>query len=191
MRRVLKLLQWGSPRLPWSLESPAHLQFIDSLDAVFPDAKFVMTHRDPTEVIVSGADVNLEVVKMFSDDVDTKYIGALTREYWAVGMERTIAFGDGRGAARFFDIGFRAMQRDPVSEVRALHDWLGLEVRLEFEAGMNSSSRGAREPQSSSFTLPLASWYSAPTILSFPAATAGCRMAGEAPSAATWFRTFC
>ena len=136
MRRVLKLLQWGTSRLPWSLESPAHLQFIDSLDAVFPDAKFVMTHRDPTEVIVSGADVNFEVVKMFSDDVDTKYIGALTTEYWAVGMERTIAFRDDRGAARFFDIDFRAMQREPVAEVRALYDWLGLEVSQEFEVGM-------------------------------------------------------
>ena len=138
LRRVLKLLQWGSSTRPWSLESPAHLQFIDDLDAVFPDAKFVMTHRDPTEVIVSGADVNLEVVKMFNDDIDTKYLGDLTKEYWAVGMDRTIEFRERHGDDRFFDMDFRAMQRDPVGEVRALYDWLGVPVSAEFEAGMRN-----------------------------------------------------
>ncbi len=114
LRRVLKLLQWRSPTKPWRLESPAHLQFIDSLDFVFPDARFVMTHRDPTEVIVSGAHVNLEVVQMFNDKVDTKYLGELTTEYWSVGMERTIEFRNRCDRSRFFDIDFRAMQQNPV-----------------------------------------------------------------------------
>ena len=37
-RRVLQLLQWGELVKPWRLKSPAHLLYLDHLDAVFPDA---------------------------------------------------------------------------------------------------------------------------------------------------------
>ena len=53
-RRVLKLLAWGEPTRPWRLKSPAHVMSLNYLDTAFPDARFVMTHRDPTDVI-SGA----------------------------------------------------------------------------------------------------------------------------------------
>ena len=45
-RRVLKLLQWRCPPDRWWLKTPAHMLSIDALDAVYPDARFVMTHRD-------------------------------------------------------------------------------------------------------------------------------------------------
>ena len=35
-----------------------------------------------------------------------------------------------------YDIDFRAMQRDPIGEVRGLYDWLGQSVTQEFERGM-------------------------------------------------------
>ena len=44
--RVLKLLQWRCPPYRWWLKSPAHMLSIDALDAVYPDARFVMTHRE-------------------------------------------------------------------------------------------------------------------------------------------------
>ncbi len=70
-RRVLKLLQWGEPPRPWRLKSPCHMLFsLDSLDRVFPDARFVMTHRDPTDVMLSVADVYADIVGGFSDDLD-------------------------------------------------------------------------------------------------------------------------
>jgi hypothetical protein len=70
-RRVLKLLQWGFPARPWRLKTPAHLLFLDHLDQVFPDARFVWTHRDPTAVIISVADLCVEVSRRFCDDIDS------------------------------------------------------------------------------------------------------------------------
>ena len=69
-RRVLKLLQWGEPTRPWRLKSPAHVLSLDYLDRVFPDARFVMTHRDPTDVMLSVADVYADIVGGFSDEID-------------------------------------------------------------------------------------------------------------------------
>ena len=52
-RRVLQLLQWRCPPNKWWLKTPAHMQHIDELNAVYPDALFVMTHRDITKVMPS------------------------------------------------------------------------------------------------------------------------------------------
>jgi Sulfotransferase family len=135
-RRVLKLLQWGTPARPWRLKCPTHLLFLPALDHAFPDARFVMTHRDAAEVVVSVADVYAEVGSMCNDGLDDHYLGALNMEHWSVGMERAIEFRDRGNDHRFYDIDFRSMQRDPVGEVRRLYDWLGEPVSPEFERGM-------------------------------------------------------
>ena len=138
-RRALKLLQWGEPtRRPWRLKCPSHLLWLDDLDAVFPDARFVMTHRDPTDVMVSVADVYAEVGKQFSIDLDLPYIGRLNADQWVTGMERLLAFRDAGNDHRFYDIDFRAMQADPIGEIRSLYDWLGQPVTAEFELGMKA-----------------------------------------------------
>ena len=154
-RRVLKLLQWGQPTRPWRLKSPAHVLSLDYLDAVFPDALFVMTHRDPTDVLLSVADVYADIVGGFSDHVDRRYLGELNVHQWSVGVDRTCKFrspGQAGGADhRFFDIDFRAMAADPVGEVRALYAWLGEPVSEEFEAGMRTwwaHNAEHREPKS-------------------------------------------
>jgi Sulfotransferase family len=137
-RRVLKLLQWGSPTRPWRLKSPTHLLYLDHLDEVFPDARFVMTHRDPTEVLVSVVDLYAEVAQMFSDEVDLKYLGALNIEQWTAGIQRALAFRERGNNTRFYDIDFKSMQRDPFEAVRGLYAWLGEPVDDAFEAGMRT-----------------------------------------------------
>jgi len=96
----------------------------------------VMTHRDPTDVMVSVADVYHEVGKQFSDDLDLHYLGELNVDQWAKGMARLLEFRDAGRDDRFFDIDFRAMQADPIGEVGRLYEWLGEPVSPEFEAGM-------------------------------------------------------
>ena len=101
-----------------------------------PTPRFVMTHRDPTDVMVSMADVYHQVGKEFSDDLDLHYLGRLNVDQWATGIARLLEFRHARHDDRFFDIDFRAMQSDPVGEVGRLYDWLGETVSPEFEAGM-------------------------------------------------------
>lgn len=162
-RRVLKLLQWGEPsRRPWRLKCPSHLLFLPQLDAAFPDARFVMTHRDPTDVMVSVADVFSEVSKLMSEQVDLRTLGPLNVEHWSVGMERALAFRDAGNDHRFYDMHFEAVQRDPIGEVRRLYEWLDEPVTEEFEQGMarwwreHAETRAANvHPEPASFGLDL------------------------------------
>jgi hypothetical protein len=150
-RRVMKLLQWGEPTRPWRLKCPSHVLWLDHLDRVFPDAKFVMTHRDPTDVILSVADLYADIIGTFTDQIDRPYIGRLNVEHWSSGMDRTLQFRAGSADARFYDIDFRAMQADPIGEVKGLYAWLGEPVGDEFELRMQSwwtQAAAEREPSS-------------------------------------------
>jgi hypothetical protein len=147
-RRALKLLQWGYPTRTWRLKCPSHLLWIDHLDTVFPDARFVMTHRDPTDVMVAVADLYGEVGRQFSVDVDPHYLGRLNVEHWATGMERLLRFRATHGDERFHDIEFRDMQRDPLGQVRRLYAWLGEPVTDGFATGLRRwwvANGGTRE----------------------------------------------
>ncbi len=135
-RRVLKLLQWGEQTRSWRLKSPAHMLWIDSLVRAFPDARFVMTHRDPTDVLLSVSDVYADIGAMFTDSLDRAYIGRLNVEQWSTGVERVITFRQNEGNDRFYDIDFRAMQADPIGEVRGLYEWLDEPVSDPFEERM-------------------------------------------------------
>lgn len=144
-KRVLKLLQWGTPTRPWRLKCPTHLLFLDAFDAVFPDARYVMTHRDPLEVLDSVVDLYRVMQSMSTTTVDTDYIIDVNVDHWSLAMQRVIAFRDNGNDHRFYDIDFRAMQADPIRQVRGLYDWLGEPITPRFQAGMETWWRARAE----------------------------------------------
>lgn len=136
-RRMLKLLQWRRPSQPWRLKCPTHLIYLEHLDRAFPDARFVMTHRAPSDVIPSVIDVYCDIAGKFTDSLDAQYLAELNLRHWSEGMRRALAFRDANNhASRFYDIGFSAMNDDPIAQVRGLYRWLGEPVSDAFEAGM-------------------------------------------------------
>jgi hypothetical protein len=148
-RRVMKLLQWGEPTKPWRLKCPSHVLWLEQLDAVFPDANYVMTHRDPTDVILSVAELYADIIGSFTDDMDRPYIGGLNVEHWSLGMKRALAFRSGDAESRFYDIDFRAMQVDPIGAVTGLYAWLDETVGGQFEEQMRNwwtQAAAEREP---------------------------------------------
>jgi hypothetical protein len=110
-----------------------------------------MTHRDPTDVILSVADLYADIVGGFTDHLDRVYLGQLNVEHWSLGMQRALRFRDGGAGKCFYDIDFRDMQTDPIAEVRGLYSWLGESVSDEFETRMRSwwaEAAADREPSS-------------------------------------------
>ncbi|MFZ2240042.1 MAG: sulfotransferase [Gordonia amarae] len=137
-RRVMKLMQWGEPTREWRLKCPSHILVLDALNQAFPDAWFVMTHRDPTDVLLSVADLYADIIGRFTDNIDKKYIGRLNVEHWSLGIDRAVRFRENGADDRFYDIDFRSMQTDPIDEVKGLYAWMGTPVTEEFEARMTS-----------------------------------------------------
>jgi hypothetical protein len=93
MRDVLKLLQWrrgeaasSAETKRWVLKCPQHLEQIPALRSVFPDATFVITHRDPLAVIQSSVTMLAYGERMRRDQVDT----AALVEYWTARIEHLL-----------------------------------------------------------------------------------------------------
>jgi hypothetical protein len=124
-QRVLKLLQWRCPPNRWSLKTPAHMLSMDALDAVYPDARFVMTHRDVGKVLPSVSALYSTLTTILTEAPDPMGIGRHNAAVWRTALERLIAFRDGGNEERFHDVSFEAMQRDPVGQVAELYDGLG------------------------------------------------------------------
>ena len=133
--RVLKLLQWRCPPDRWWLKTPAHMHSIDALDAVYPDARFVMTHRDVGKVLPSVCALYDTLSNILTERPDPVAIGAQNVEVWRVSLERLIAFRDQGNDARFHDLPFAAVQRDPMAEVDRLYAELGDDLTDDARGG--------------------------------------------------------
>jgi hypothetical protein len=51
--RCVKLIGSTSPKKRWLLKNPGHIDNLDLLFAVFPDARVIRTHRDPAKAVPS------------------------------------------------------------------------------------------------------------------------------------------
>lgn len=127
-KRVLKLLQWRCPPRRWSLKSPTHMLYIDALNRVYPDARFVMTHRHPAQVMPSISDLLWSTRRDMLSDPQPKWYARHAMEEWALAIERLIALRNRVGDARFYDIAFKSFMADPIGEIRGLYQWLGWEL---------------------------------------------------------------
>ena len=125
-RRTLQLLQWRCPPTRWHLKTPVHMLALPALVKVYPDARFIMTHRDPTRVLGSVCSLIQLMYRMASDWDDPVELGRQQVELWSEALRRAVAFRDELGEARFADLGFSAQLADPVGAVARAYAKLGI-----------------------------------------------------------------
>lgn len=124
-RRVLKLLQWRHPAQRWVLRAPIHGFAMEPLLAAYPDARFIMTHRDPAGVALSCASLIAEVRKLFLEDRHAGELGPELTRHFAIGQQRLMDFRERIGEERFHDVAHKEQIRDPIGTVRRVYAALG------------------------------------------------------------------
>jgi Sulfotransferase family len=132
-KRVLKLLQWRCPPKRWSLKSPTHMLYINALNKVYPDARFVMTHRHPAQVLPSLADLLWSTRREMLADPMPRWYANHAMEEWALAIRRLLDLRDRIGPQWFYDIAFRNFMADPIREMRGLYQWLGWGLSADTE----------------------------------------------------------
>jgi Sulfotransferase family len=139
----LQFLQWqkrqrGVAASRWVLKSPAHLGYLDTLRARFPDLHVVHMHRDPRETIPSGASLNATLHAMHADNVDRDRVGAewLQRMGWTNDRAMAARAGWSDEAARCTDVEFADAVADPIAAVARVYDSIDLAMTDEAEAAM-------------------------------------------------------
>ncbi len=140
MTRLLRFLQWqkrrrGESAKRWVLKAPYHLAHLDALFSVLPDARVVMTHRDPVDTVPSLASLVKTLRVLGSDTVDPHEIGAHWAAKWARALERMIAARASR-EHRFLDVYYDELVADPMDQVRRIYAHADQPLTPEAEAGM-------------------------------------------------------
>ena len=148
-RRVLKLLQWHCPPDRWWLKTPAHMHSIGALDAVYPDARFVMTHRDIASVLPSLCGLKEALGSPLLEHLDLVDLGRFESGLWSEALRRLVEFRDAGHDHRFVDVSFTEVQRDPLAAMEQLYAALGDELGDDTRASMSrwwTESAGQRSP---------------------------------------------
>lgn len=131
MHRVMQALQWqrkpDAREWRWVLKTPHHLEWIDELLKVFPDALFVWTHRDPAQVVPSFCSMIAHGRGVFSDSVDPHEIGRSWLRKGARMVDRAIEARGRAGEHRFLDVKYSELVQSPVAITRKILERAGLE----------------------------------------------------------------
>lgn len=139
MKLLLKLRCWfegSDPSVPFVLKTPQHMQDIAALHAVFPDSPLVFLHRDPVQLVASGASLAWNQMIIQSDNVDAGWVG---QEWLHKTHMRLQTVRDVRRhipTSQQFDLSFEEVSADWRGSIRRTYDFLGAELTLGAEAAM-------------------------------------------------------
>jgi hypothetical protein len=131
-KQVLQVLQSQCPG-PWQLKSPLHLYAIETVARTYPDAVFVMAHRDPVRCVASTCSLALSLSGPFTSADQHATIGSNWPETLATMLDRVVEFRAKYGDDRFVDFRYQDYLRDPVAAVHTIYDRIGREWTPETE----------------------------------------------------------
>jgi hypothetical protein len=133
------------------LKNPSHLDALDALMTVFPDALVVQTHRDPVVCVASACSLAASTTPGWSTVFQGEQLGADVLDMLAT-EARTFAEARQRyDAAQFVDVDYEDLVADPVGVARRIHRQWGLpwgeSVQAAVEAEHQASRSGPRAPR--------------------------------------------
>ncbi len=147
MARLLKLIGWSqqvSSLRPFVLKTPQHMLDLPALLQVFPDARFIFTHRDPQAVVGSSASLAWNQTCIHSDHADPVQIGEEWLRKTRVQIERMQAARDQIAPSRMIDIAYDDVERDWRGAMARIYQFLDLEVAPAMPAMETYSHKAKR-----------------------------------------------
>ena len=143
-QRVLQLLQSGVPGR-WQLKTPHHGLAVETIAQIYPDARFIWTHRDPATCIASTASITASLSGTFSDADWAAFEGTQWTRVLTEMIERTTAARAALGDHRFIDVDYRQLVSDPVGAVRGIYRDLGEPVDAPLETSLAAHANEHRQ----------------------------------------------
>lgn len=146
LRTTLQALSFLRGPRRWVLKSPQHLEQIRPLLATFPDARIVVTHRDPVAVIQSAV-----TMLAYGDRMRQRTIGpGRLVSYWIDRVERLLRAADRDRhllpQGQYVDVLFHEFMADQLGTVNRCYEQTGLtltdDARTELGLFLKENPRG-------------------------------------------------
>lgn len=140
MVRLMKIISWwrGDDDRPWVLKSPQHMQDLDALLQVFPDARLVFTHRDPVKVVGSACSMVWNSMVRDTDVLDPHWIGREWLNKTDAMLRKTLRVRESVPARQQLDVLYHDISVDWRAAVSGIYRHFGWELTDQTLRGMQS-----------------------------------------------------
>lgn len=148
-KRQLQLLQWRMPQPRWALKYPNHLLAMDNILQVYPDARFVMTHRDPVQTLASLSKLTYTLRSArYDQPVDPHQVGRQMFDFVRRHIDRIMAFTAGPNAARVTHVDYYRLLNAPATVMAEVHCALDIDTPAQVRKAVadwhDANPKGAR-----------------------------------------------
>jgi len=147
-KQYLQILAWKFPARTWVCKAPAHLEHLPALFDIYPDARVVLTHRDPAAMVASSASMvrYMRHIFAFGAGGDARTVGMEMNARLAAIWKRAGLDREHLPADRFVDVAYHRLIQDPMACVedlyRTLHIPLSDAARTAMTAWLADNGRG-------------------------------------------------
>ena len=137
-KKFLQFLQDGTPGR-WVLKCPDHTFTLDSILRTYPDARFVIVHRDPIAVLGSVAHLTEVLRRPFLKNIDAGEIGAQVAARWTQGANLLLAFDQRADVPqeRKFHLQYEDLVAAPLAAIARIYAHFGMELSSGALAAMS------------------------------------------------------
>jgi hypothetical protein len=133
----------------WILKCPDHVFYYDDLLRVYPDARIIVTHRDPARALPSVASLTMILQGLFSNHVDPTRVAQRVLERWVLGARRVIEISNSPHAQsqKVLHVFYDDLVRDPLSSLARIYQFLETpfteELSTKIHAQLNRPNAGS------------------------------------------------
>lgn len=148
---TLRVIASNQPQKPWILKYPYHLAHLSTLVRLVPDARIILTHRDPLKAIPSFCHLIHTRRQLWEGDcVSVREIGPAECDFWHDALTRAQEVRSQR-PSQFFDVEHYQFTQDPMGTVRSIYRHFDLalspDVEELFKRRLSSHAGFAAAPQ--------------------------------------------
>lgn len=136
-RALLQTAQHGRPLRQWLLKTPGYVFMLDDLLAAYPDARVVVTHRDPARTMPSTVSTTAMVQWLRTDSIDLEVLSALIAAVFTDALNGIARRRrDGSLPGVYGDVRFADLMDDPAGAISGAYAAIGRELTDEHRAAI-------------------------------------------------------
>lgn len=145
--RCVQLIGSSEPGKRWLLKNPGHIENLDLLFAVFPDARVIQTHRDPAKAVPSLVSLLMQTHEAIETDrAEQRGEIMLQRETakWANAVRKAEIVRKAH-AGQVLDVVHADFHRDPIGEIERIYAFIRMDIPDPTRAAF--AERIAKKPE--------------------------------------------
>jgi hypothetical protein len=135
--RCVQLIGMHEPEKRWLLKNPGHIENLDLLFAIYPDARVIQTHRDPARAVPSLVSLLMNLHPIFEEGrFQQRAENMLVREVnkWAEAVRKAEAVRQ-RHPGQVLDVIHAEFHADPMGVLDRIYAFIGMDIPDATRAG--------------------------------------------------------